>query len=70
MGLNPISNDIITVLDLHPREGLVYLRQMAECGFAPVANRDDPVVKMIVKSNIGGIITNERSKVVGRPTSI
>jgi hypothetical protein len=43
---------------------------MAERGFAPVAKPDDKVVEMIVRSNIGGIITKQGSKVVGLPTSI
>jgi hypothetical protein len=70
MALNPISNNITKVLKMNPRKGLVYLRQMAGRGFAPVANPEDPVVEMIVRSNIGGIITKRDSKVVGLPTII
>ena len=29
---------------------------MVECGFAAVANPNDPIVEMIVESNIGGIV--------------
>jgi hypothetical protein len=68
--LNPISENITEVLEVHPRKGLMYLRRMAECGFAPVAKSRDPVVEMIVRSNIGGIVTRPNSKVVGLPSTI
>jgi hypothetical protein len=58
------------VLEVHPRKGLMYLRHMAECGFAPVADSRDPVVEMIVRSNIGGIVTMHLPKVVGLPSTI
>jgi hypothetical protein len=70
MALNPISENITNVLEVHPRKGLMYLRRMAECGFAPVAKSRDPVVELIVRSNIGGIVTNRKSKVVGLPSTI
>jgi hypothetical protein len=60
MGLNPIADSIITVLELFRfDEGLVYRRQISERWFAPVANPKDQVVKMIVRSNIGGMITKK-----------
>jgi hypothetical protein len=70
MALNPISENISNVLKVHPHEGLMYLRCLAECGFAPVADSRDPVVEMIVRSNIGGIVTSRKSKVVGLPSTI
>jgi hypothetical protein len=70
ISLNPIVNDITKVPELYdPCKGLVYLQPMAECGFAPVARPEDHVVAMIVRSNIGGIITKQDSKVVVLPTS-
>ena len=41
-----------------------------QSGFAPVADSKDPVVEMIVRSNIGGIVTSRKSKVVGLPSTI
>jgi hypothetical protein len=69
MSLNPIFENITTVLERYPRKGSMYLWQMAECGFS-VAKTTDRVVEMIVRSNIGGIITKQNSKVVGLPTTI
>jgi hypothetical protein len=70
MSLNPISDNITKVLKLHPHQGSKYLRQMAEHGFAPVAELTDPVVEMIVRSNIGGIVTQKTSIIVGLPDTI
>jgi hypothetical protein len=70
MVLNPLTNNITKVLKKHPHEGPAYLRQMAECGFAPVAELEEEVVEMIVKSNIGGIVSKEKSVVVGLPDTI
>jgi hypothetical protein len=70
MGLRPIFYNVAKVLELFPHKGLVYLRQMAERGFAPVAEPEDKVVEMIVRSKIGGLITKQGSEVVGLPTSI
>ena len=69
-GLNPISQSITMVLTRFPIEGLGYLRQMAESGFAPVSNERDPAVEMIVKSNIGGVVSRENSRTVGLPNTI
>jgi hypothetical protein len=55
---------------MYPRKGLMYLRRMAERGFAPVAKPKDPAVEMIVRSNIGGIVTECKSKVVGLDNTV
>ena len=68
--LNPISKNITIVLEVHPHKGLMYLRRMAEHGFAPVAESTDPVVELIVRSNIGGIVDRRKSKIVGLPSTI
>jgi hypothetical protein len=70
MALNPIWANITNVLEVHPHEGLMYLRCMAECGFAPVAKSRDPVVELIVRSNIGGIVAKPNSEIVGLPNTI
>jgi hypothetical protein len=70
MELNPISKSITAVLEMYPRTGLTYLRHLAESGFAPVVNPRDPVVEMIVRSNIGGVVTRTKSVVVGLPNTI
>jgi hypothetical protein len=58
------------VLKMHPCEGLMYRQQMAAHKFAPVTRTRDPVVEMIVRSNIGGIDTKPNSIVVGLPDTI
>jgi hypothetical protein len=70
MALNDISENITDVLEMYPRRGLMYLRCLADCGFAPVAKPRDPVVEMIVRLNIGGIVTKKHSEIVGVPDTV
>ena len=63
--LNPIQENITMVLKKYPRQSLSLLRQMAEKRYVIVKRPSDPVVKMIVRSNIGGIITQTTSTTVG-----
>ena len=63
--LNPIQENITMVLKKYPRQSLPLLRQMAEKGYVIVEMTSDPVVQMIVDSNIGGIITQTTSTLVG-----
>jgi len=67
--LNPIGSNITRVLKQFPRDGLRYLRKMAECGFALVSEPSEPVVEMIVRCNIGGII-DVHGTVVDVPDSV
>jgi hypothetical protein len=69
-GLNPISAGIVACFNLHPTETLSLLRQLAMFGFVVIANPDDPAVKMIVRKNLGGIVSREKSRIVGQPRSV
>ena len=55
-GLSLISSRVASILKLYPCQSLPLFRQMAESGFA-ATDANDPVVEMIVKSNIGGIVS-------------
>ena len=64
--LDGISPNIKKVLKLYPDQILQLFSQMAEHGFAAVGSPSDPVVEMIVKSNIGGIVSNWWQCLFGR----
>jgi hypothetical protein len=68
-GLSPISNDIKKCMNQYGNTTQI-LRQMAQRGFAPVYEYDDPAVEMIVKMNIGGIVQSAKSTIIGLPRSI
>ena len=65
VALNEISPNINRVLKLYPDQSLPLFCQMAECGFAAVANPNDPIVEMIVESNIGGIVGRVKGLALG-----
>jgi hypothetical protein len=50
-------------------ETLRLLRGMAQSGFVLVSDPDQSTVKMIVKRNLGGIVSRERAVLVSRPES-
>jgi len=68
--LNPISEGITVVLEAFPKDGLKLFRQMAETGFAPINKMCDPCVELIVRENIGGIVSRHNSIVAGVPSTI
>jgi hypothetical protein len=70
MCLNPISENITLVMESFPQVGLKLLREMAETGFAPVTKMRDPCVELIVRANIGGLVSKSQSKVVGVPETM
>ena len=43
---------------------------MAEFGFAPVLKYQDEAVQKIVKENLAGVVSLERSKILGLPTNV
>ena len=65
MSLNPIAANITRALKKYPKESSPLLRKLAVQGFALVEEPNDPVVEMIVRSNIGGIIGKLGSTAVG-----
>ena len=70
VALNGISPNINKVLKLYPDQSLPLFCQMAERGFAAVANPNDPIVEMIVESNIGGIVGRVKGLALGVPPTV
>ena len=46
---------------------ILLLTQIAENGFAPISDREDPVAEVISKYNVGGLVQLEKSTVVRLP---
>lgn len=61
---NSISNGIKKCMRQYGNTTQI-LRQMAQRGFAPVDEYDDPAVQMIVTMNIGGIVQRSKSILIG-----
>jgi ATPase domain predominantly from Archaea len=68
--LDQISAGIVACFKTHPTRTLSLLRQLAKVGFVLVSDFKDPAVEMIVKMNLGGLVSREMSKIVGLPGSV
>jgi archaellum biogenesis ATPase FlaH len=68
--LNQITEGMYECFRKYPTRTLWFLRQLAKSGFVLVSEARDPAVEMIVKQNLGGIVSRERSTIVGQPESV
>lgn len=46
---------------------VLLLTQIAESGFAPISDKEDPVAEVINKYNVGGLVQKKQSTVIGLP---
>ena len=46
------------------------LTQIAEKGFAPISDKEDPVAKIISKNNVGGLVQRGQATVTGLPDHV
>jgi len=69
-GLNPISRGIVRCLKQNPLRSKQLLTEMALHGFAQVEDLDEGTAELIVKENVGGLVSLEKGNMIGLPKSV
>jgi len=54
---------------IEKKDMIVALQQLAESGFVPLQDRDDPIAEVISKNNVGGVVAKSALN-VGLPKSV